>query len=57
MSALGIIGGTGLSSLEGLNITEQYKVDTPYGQPSSDLLIGEIAGKQIVFLPLFRFAT
>ena len=36
MSLLAIIGGTGLSALEGLNITEQRKVDTPYGQPSSD---------------------
>ncbi|NQY26933.1 MAG: S-methyl-5'-thioinosine phosphorylase [Piscirickettsiaceae bacterium] len=51
MSLLAIIGGTGLSALEGLNITEQRKVDTPYGQPSSDLLVGEIAGQQVVFLP------
>lgn len=51
MSLLAIIGGTGLSALEGLTITEQRKIDTPYGQPSSDLLVGEMAGKQVVFLP------
>ena len=51
MSVLAIIGGTGLSALEGLEITEQRQVDTPYGQPSSDLLMGEVAGKQVIFLP------
>lgn len=51
MSLLAIIGGTGLSALEGLEITEQRQVDTPYGEPSSDLLVGEIEGQQVIFLP------
>jgi len=48
---LAIIGGTGLSSLEGLDIIEQREIDTPFGQPSSVLSIGKLDGKSIVFLP------
>lgn len=51
MSKLAIIGGTGLTSLDGLNIVEQRKVDTPFGLPSSDLLVGQFQGHSIIFLP------
>lgn len=51
MTKLAIIGGTGLSSLDGLIIEEHRKVKTPFGEPSSDLLIGEFAGKSVIFLP------
>lgn len=51
MSKLAIIGGTGLTSLDGLNIIEKCKVDTPFGQPSSDLLVGEFQGHSVIFLP------
>lgn len=51
MATLAIIGGTGLTSLEGLQITEQRSVTTPFGQPSSDLLLGEFHGKSVIFLP------
>ena len=51
MSKLAIIGGTGLTSLDGLNIIEQRKVDTPFGQASNDLLVGEFHGNSVIFLP------
>jgi len=51
MATLAIIGGTGLTSLEDLQITEQRSVTTPFGQPSSDLLLGEFHGELVIFLP------
>lgn len=47
---IGIIGGTGLNQLQGVTITEQRWVDTPFGEPSSILTFGEISGQKIVFL-------
>lgn len=51
MSTLAIIGGTGLTSLKGLNITRSEVIETPYGSPSAPLSYGEICGKQVLFLP------
>tara|TARA_R110002050_G_scaffold9504_2_gene33427 strand:+ start:3382 stop:4122 length:741 start_codon:yes stop_codon:yes gene_type:complete len=51
MTRLAIIGGTGLSALDGLNILEQHSVFTPFGSPSSDILEGELHGKTVFFLP------
>lgn len=51
MSMLAIIGGTGLTALDGLNITKKKMVTTPFGEPSSELLIGEFQGKSVIFLP------
>jgi 5'-methylthioinosine phosphorylase len=48
---LAIIGGTGLTSLDGLVITERRSVSTPFGEPSSELLFGEFQSKPVVFLP------
>lgn len=50
MSKLAIIGGTGLTTLKGLQITRSEAVETPYGTPSSPLSIGEMAGREVVFL-------
>jgi len=47
---LAIIGGTGLTSLEQLEITHQESVETPYGSPSSLLSYGKLADKSVVFL-------
>ncbi|MGR9085816.1 MAG: S-methyl-5'-thioinosine phosphorylase [Gammaproteobacteria bacterium] len=47
---LAIIGGTGLTRLAGLNILENERIDTPYGSPSADYVIGELDRKAIVFL-------
>ncbi len=51
MAKIAIIGGSGLTELDGLSIIEQRAFQTPFGEPSSDLLIGDYAGNQIVFLP------
>ncbi|MDH5357253.1 MAG: S-methyl-5'-thioinosine phosphorylase [Gammaproteobacteria bacterium] len=51
MSKLAIIGGTGLLSLEGLEIREQRVVSTPFGNASNDLIVGEFHGKSVIFLP------
>jgi 5'-deoxy-5'-methylthioadenosine phosphorylase len=50
MVKLAIIGGTGLTSIEELNILDYLNVDTPYGAPSAPLIKGELAGKEIIFL-------
>jgi len=51
MTILAIIGGTGLASLDGLTISEHKFIETPYGEPSSPLLLGEYEGKEVLFLP------
>ncbi len=47
---LAVIGGTGLTELEGLKIVEERALDTKWGQPSAPLLFGEYEGRRIVFL-------
>jgi len=51
MSKIAIIGGTGLTSMAGVEITETKEVDTPYGNPSCALSFGHFGDKEIVFLP------
>lgn len=50
MSELAIIGGTGLTSLKGLEILRREVVHTPYGEPSGPLTFGELGGREVVFL-------
>ncbi|PPC92631.1 MAG: 5'-methylthioadenosine phosphorylase [Methylotenera sp.] len=47
---LAIIGGTGLTQLDNLNIKRRLIVRTPYGEPSQPLIYGEIAGHEVIFL-------
>ncbi len=47
---LAIIGGTGLTRLSTLAVAHREVVRTPYGQPSSALLFGQIAGRDTIFL-------
>ena len=51
MSIYGIIGGSGLSSLDGLKITRQKMQQTPYGQASAPLTFGEFGKGEVIFLP------
>jgi len=51
MNKIAIIGGTGLASLEGVEIYETKEVDTPFGSPSSALSFGHLGDKKIIFLP------
>ncbi|MCW8957098.1 MAG: S-methyl-5'-thioinosine phosphorylase [Gammaproteobacteria bacterium] len=50
MSLTAIIGGTGLTELENLNITHKEMVNTPYGPPSGPLVFGKVSGLDVVFL-------
>ena len=47
---LAIIGGSGLTRLSSLAVAHREVVRTPYGEPSSALLFGQIAGHDVVFL-------
>ncbi|MCI0505001.1 MAG: S-methyl-5'-thioinosine phosphorylase [Gammaproteobacteria bacterium] len=51
MADLAIIGGTGLTKLESLKISDREIVHTPYGEPSGPLSHGQLYGKEIMFLP------
>src|SRR4249919_1645072 len=49
-AVLGIVGGSGIYDLPGLEKVRQKKIKSPWGEPSSSLSIGEIAGTPVVFL-------
>ncbi len=51
MSRIGVIGGSALYKIEGIDIKETKKVSTPFGEPSDEFVVGTLAGKEIVFLP------
>ena len=48
---LGIIGGSGVYEIEGLQNKHWEKVKSSFGEPSDELLFGELDGHQLVFLP------
>jgi 5'-methylthioadenosine phosphorylase len=48
---IGIIGGTGLYQIEGLEILESRDVDTPFGRPSAPVLLGKLGLESVAFLP------
>jgi len=45
-----IIGGTGLYQIEGLVELDRRRIETPWGEPSSDLIVAELSGKKVIFL-------
>lgn len=47
---LGVIGGSGLYALEGLEIEAEHTLDTPFGKPSSVISQGRYHGQSILFL-------
>jgi 5'-deoxy-5'-methylthioadenosine phosphorylase len=47
---LAIIGGSGLTRLSTLAVAHREVVRTPYGEPSSALIFGQLAGRDVVFL-------
>ncbi|MEX1200953.1 MAG: S-methyl-5'-thioinosine phosphorylase [Methylophaga sp.] len=48
---IGVIGGSGLSQLPGLNIVEKIQLNTPFGEPSAPIIKGELNGQTLMFLP------
>lgn len=49
--SIGIIGGSGLYGIEGVNIIEEIEVQTPFGPPSAPVTIAELDGRRVAFLP------
>ena len=47
---LAVIGGSGLTQLENLEITHRQIIRTPYGEPSGPLTFGRIRSQEIIFL-------
>ena len=50
INILAIIGGTGLTSIPGLEIVRKEMVKTPFGSPSGPITHGQLHGKSVVFL-------
>jgi 5'-methylthioadenosine phosphorylase len=48
---IGIIGGSGLYDIDGLEDKSWRRIETPWGRPSDELLFGRLDGIQCVFLP------
>ncbi len=49
--AIGIIGGSGLYQMDGLTDISEHVVETPFGPPSDVIFGGQLAGRQVYFLP------
>src|SRR5690242_714860 len=47
---IGIIGGSGLYSMPGFAAQEEAAIETPWGSPSDNYVLGTLAGKPVVFL-------
>ena len=47
---IGVIGGSGLYEMEGLEVLEELDVDTPFGKPSDRFVLGKLEGKVVAFL-------
>jgi len=47
---IGVIGGTGLESIEGMTDIEEVNIDTPFGKPSDTITIGNLSGTSVAFL-------
>lgn len=48
---IGIIGGSGLYDIPGLENAVWRPVESPFGKPSDEILFGEVAGQRVAFLP------
>ena len=47
----GVIGGTGLYRMTGLEVKEERRLETPFGTPSDAFIIGILEGREVVFVP------
>ena len=50
-AAIGIIGGSGLYQMEGVEDPTERRVSTPFGDPSDAIIGGQMHGRQVFFLP------
>ena len=51
MAVLGVIGGSGVYDIPGVEISDSVKMTTPYGEPSEVYRIGKFEGSEVAFLP------
>lgn len=51
MGRIGVIGGSGLYKIDGITNVREVAVETPFGEPSSKFILGELEGKELAFLP------
>lgn len=49
-SILAVIGGSGLYEMPGLKDAQEFKPDTPFGKPSSPVVVGTLEGQRVAFL-------
>lgn len=47
---LGVIGGSGLYNFEGLENQHTIEIETPFGKPSTSVVVGDLNGKSVAFL-------
>jgi 5'-methylthioadenosine phosphorylase len=50
MVKIGVIGGSGLYNMAEITDKEFISVDTPYGKPSGEIVVGTLRGKRVAFL-------
>jgi 5'-methylthioadenosine phosphorylase len=50
LATIGIIGGSGLDSMNGLTEVREIRVKTPFGAPSEGIVLGKLEGKRVAFL-------
>jgi len=48
---IGIIGGSGLYKMEDMGEIEEVKITTPFGEPSDVIILGDLEGMRVAFLP------
>ena len=48
---IGFIGGSGLYEIAGMTNVEEVRPNTPFGEPSDAIIVGELDGRSIAFLP------
>ncbi|TLD43347.1 MAG: 5'-methylthioadenosine phosphorylase [Candidatus Jettenia ecosi] len=48
---IGIIGGSGLYNIEGIQEVKEVSIDTPFGKPSDSFMVGTLEGRKVAFLP------
>lgn len=50
MAKIGIIGGSGLYSMPGFTGQEEVSIETPFGLPSDNFVVGQLEGQEVAFL-------
>ncbi|NUN14720.1 MAG: S-methyl-5'-thioadenosine phosphorylase [Myxococcales bacterium] len=48
---IGVIGGSGLYDIDGFSASDEVRVKTPFGDPSDAIVVGDLEGTKVAFLP------